>query len=104
MAELFEIYDTSGAHIGAIPISPRDLAILHSGIAVTISFHTPRMLREAIANASGAFEVVEIDRKLIALNAEIVKQYITMQEQIAAAMKDPSKWIDPDAKSDDPVR
>jgi len=104
MAETFDVYEPTGALIGGIPISPQQRAQLHAGQTITIAFHTPRMLREAMPVASGSFEVTELEGKLIALNGEDVKRYIDMQAEIAKAMQDPSKWTDPDAKSDDPVR
>jgi hypothetical protein len=104
MAETFDVFEPTGALIGAIPISPQQRAQLHAGQTIIISFHTPRMLREAMPVASGQFEVTELEGKLIALNGDQVKRYIEMQGDIAKAMQDPRKWTDPDAKSDDPVR
>ena len=50
------------------------------------------------------FEVTEVDGQLIASNPEEAKRYITMQIDIARAMKQPDKWIDPDAESNSSVR
>jgi len=104
MAELFDVYESNGALIGAIPISPQQRNRLHAGSIITIMFHTPRMLREAIPIQGGQFDLVEDDGKILAADVETVKRYIEMQDAIAKAMRDPSKWIDPDAKSDPPVR
>ena len=104
MAETFDVYEPAGALIGAIPVSPRDRSVLHNGGTVTISFHTPRMLQQALGSHNGAFEVMETDGKLFTNNPEQVKQYIMLQTDIARAMKDRSKWSDPDAESDPPIR
>jgi hypothetical protein len=43
-----DIYDANGVKIGALPLSPRDLALLAANQHVTLSFHTPRMLRKSM--------------------------------------------------------
>ena len=104
MAEVFDIYDMQGAHIGAIPISPRDRAQLHSGSPIIITYHTPRMLHAELGPRNGLFEVSEVDDKLIVNNVEEAKAYILLNADVERLMKQPNKWIDPDAKSDSPVR
>ena len=103
-AEVFWIYEATGAQIGEIPISPQQLKALHAGGTVTIQYHTPRMLQGMLGQKNGAFDVTEIDGQLIVSSAEAVKQYIELQAQIAKAMKQPDKWTDPDAESNSPVR
>jgi hypothetical protein len=97
MADQFDVYEASGAYIGAIPISPRDLSVLHNGGTITVTFHTPRMLRQVLDIMNGSFDLVEVDGKVISTHPELVKRYIEMQGNIARAMKQPEKWIDPDA-------
>jgi hypothetical protein len=104
MAELFDVFEPTGALIGAIPLSAHMLRQLHGGQTVTIMFHTPRMLRDLMRPAAGSFEVTELKGKLVATNGEAVKQYIAMQAEIATSMKQAEKWSDPDAESNDPVR
>ena len=104
MAEVFDVYEANGAHIGEIPISAQQRAVLHAGGRITIDYHTPRMLREMLGARNGSFDVREIDGRLLVSDAEQVKCYIAMQIDIAHAMKQPENWIDPDAESDDPVR
>jgi hypothetical protein len=104
MADVFDVYEAAtSALIGAIPISPQDLGLLHNGATITINFHTPRMLRAAFDIRNGAFTVIEIDGKLFVSDAEAVKLYITLLSDIANARKDPSKWIS-DAEGNPPVR
>ena len=67
-------------------------------------YHTPRMLQGMLGQKNGMFEVTEVDGQLIASNPEEAKRYITMQIDIARAMKQPDKWIDPDAESNSSVR
>ena len=104
MAELFDVYEANGAQIGAVPISPRDLAVLHDGGTITVTFHTPRMLRQVLDIMNGSFDLIEVDGKIVTTQPETVKRYIEMQADIAKAMKDKSKWTDPDAESDPSVR
>jgi hypothetical protein len=101
---VFDVYDgASSALIGAIPISPQDLTLLHNGSVVTVNYHTPRMLRAAFDLRNGAFTVIEIDGKLFVSDAEAVKLYIELLANIAKARKDPSKWIS-DAEGNPPIR
>ena len=104
MAEQFDVYDASNALIGEIPISAQQRAVLHAGGTISISYHTPRMLREAIPQSNGTFDVFELDGRLFVSDVEQVKRYAAMQLDIARAMKQPEKWTDPDAKSDSPIR
>ena len=105
MAEEFDVYDNAGAQIGAIPISLQQREQLHLGATVTIGWHTPRMLQHLLGGASnGAFDVSEIDGRLIVNDPEQVKRYIEMQLNIARAMQQPDKWTDPNAESDSPIR
>ena len=105
MAEMFDIYDATGAQIGAIPISAQQREQLHAGVGISIAYHTPRMLREALGIQNGNFEVREDDRgRLITDHIEQVKRYIILQSDIARAMKQPDKWTDPDAQSDSSIR
>jgi hypothetical protein len=104
MADVFDVYEANGTHIGELPISPEDLNLLHDGATITINFHTPRMLRQVLEIMNGSFELIEVDGKIITAQPEIVKRYITMQTDIARAMKEPNKWTDPDAESDAPIR
>ena len=103
MAEVFDVYDNE-ALIGAIPISPQQRAQLQTGASITITYHTPRMLRQTIAARNGMFDVVVANNRLIVSNPEAVKQYIEMQLDIARAMKQPDKWTDPDAEGNNPIR
>ena len=104
MADVFHIHEANGAQIGEIPISPQQLAQLHAGGTITISYHTPRMLQQVLGQRNGSFEVVEVDRQLVVSNPDEAKRYIAMQLDIARAMKEPEIWTDPDAESDNPVR
>jgi hypothetical protein len=104
MAETFDVYEPNGAQIGAVPISPRDLSVLHNGGTITVTFHTPRMLRQVLDIMNGSFDLIEVDGKIVTTQPETVKRYIEMQADIAKAMKDKNKWSDPDAESDAPVR
>ena len=104
MAESFDIYDPNLAHIGEISISPQQREQLHRGGTVTIAYHTPRMLRELVGVRNGQFDVIETDNHLIVTDVDTAKRFIELQIDIARAMKDPSKWTDPDAESDSPVR
>ena len=103
-AEVFDIYEASGAHIGEIPISPQQRTQLHAGGTITIMYHTPRMLQGMLGQNNGTFEVTEVNGQLIVSNADEAKRYIGMQLDIARAMKQPDKWTDPDAESDSPIR
>ena len=105
LAELFDVYEANGAHIGAIPISPQQRAQLHRGATISMVYHTPRMLQQTLGSRNGVFEVSEADNKrLVVSDVEQVKRFILLQADIARAMADPSKWTDPDAKSNDAVR
>ena len=104
MAEIFDIYDPHLAHIGEIPISTRDRMQLHHGGTVTVIYHTPRMLRGMITPINGQFDIIETDNKLIVSDVEQAKRYILLNADVARAMKQPDKWIDPDAESNSPVR
>ena len=104
MAETFDIYDPHLAHIGEIPISPQQREQLHRGGTITMSYHTPRMLRELIGIRNGQFDVIETDNHLIVTDVEEAKRFIELQTDIARAMKQPDKWVDPDAESNAPVR
>ena len=103
-ADVFWVYEANGAQIGEIPISPQQRAQLHAGGTVTIQYHTPRMLQGMLGQKNGSFEVTEVDGQLIVFNPDEAKRYITMQLDIARAMKQPDKWTDPDAESDSPIR
>jgi hypothetical protein len=104
MADQFDVYAADGALIGEIPISPQDLNLLHSGATIAINFHTPRMLRAVLEIMNGSFELIEIGGKIITAQPETAKRYIVMQADIARAMREPDKWIDPDAEGNPPVR
>jgi hypothetical protein len=104
MADVFDVYEANGAHIGALPISPQDLSVLHNGGTLTITFHTPRMLRQVLDIMNGSFQLIEVEGKIITAQPETVKRYIDMQADIARAMKQPEKWTDPDAESNAPIR
>ena len=104
MADTFDIYDPNLAHIGEIPISTRDRAQLHRGGTITIVYHTPRMLREMVAVRNGQFDVKEINDRLIVTDIEQAKCFIELQADVARAMKQPDKWIDPDAENNSSVR
>ena len=104
MAEIFDIYDPNLVHVGEIPISPRQREQLHRGGTITMSYHTPRMLREIIGVHNGQFDVIETDDRLIVSDVEQAKRVIELQTDIARALKQTEKWIDPDAKGNDPVR
>jgi len=93
MAELFDVYEATGALIGAVPISPLELDKLHNGQTITIMFHTPRMLRDKLGERNGVFEVLELDGKLFVTNPDDVKRYIELQ-----------KAIEENAKSNSAVR
>ena len=101
---MVEIYDANLERIGEIPISLQQLEALYSGATVTVNYHRPRMLRELMPETSGSFEVREDGGKLIGNDPEQAKRYMTLQVDIAAAMKQPKKWIDPDAESNAPIR
>ena len=105
MADTFDIHDVDRMLIGEIPISPQQREQLHRGLCITIQYHTPRMLREILGPRNGQFEVQEgDDHRLIVNDVEQAKAFIILQLDIARAMKEPDKWIDPDAKSDAPIR
>ena len=104
MAETFDIYDPHLAHIGEIPISPQQREQLHRGGTITMSYHTPRMLNVALGSRNGQFDLIETDNRLIATDVEEVKRYIMHNADVARLLKQPEKWIDPDAESDSPVR
>jgi hypothetical protein len=104
MADQFDVYEAGGAQIGAVPISPQDLAVLHNGGTITITFHTPRMLRAVLEIMNGSFELIEVDGKIITAQPETAKRYIAMQTDIAKMMKQPETWTDPDAEGNPPVR
>ena len=104
MAEIFDVYDQDHAQIGAIPISPQQREQLHAGSVITISFHTPRMLNQLLGARNGAFDVREINGRLVVTDSEQAKRYIELQADVGRAMKQPEKWTDPDAESNSSVR
>ena len=104
MADMFDVYDIDGAQIGAIPISPQQRKQLHAGATINITYHTPRMLQGVLGQQNGSFELMEIDGKLVVNDPEQAKRYVAMQIDIARVMKQPDKWTDPDAESNNPIR
>ena len=104
MADIWTVYDPSGAEIGDIPISPQQFKQLQNDATITIMWHTPRMLAQALGSHNGTFEVHRIGSRLTVNDPEQARRYIELQLDIARAMKQPDKWTDPDAESDSPIR
>ena len=97
MADQFNVYEATGAHIGELPISPQQREQLHAGTTISIRYHTPRMLQGVLGQKNGSFEVMEVNGRLVVNDPDQAKRYIAMQIDIAHAMKQPDKWSDPDA-------
>jgi hypothetical protein len=78
------VYDADGNALGQIPISEKQQAALAAGASVIIAYQTPQLLRGSIGDVRGSFGVRKGGERLAADNADSVRQYVALQEAIAA--------------------
>jgi len=79
-----EIYDSNGEHLGAFPLTESHLKRLKSG-ALTVTYHTPQRLREALGDRHGSFELTRDGERIVASNPAEVKRAIELFEAIENA-------------------
>jgi hypothetical protein len=83
---MHDIVDSDGAPVGSIPLSDQQLTQLQAGTAITVQWHTPRMLQSILGTQAGAFELRQDEGgKIIVSDAESVRRYAALQTNIKRA-------------------
>lgn len=82
---MFTIYDDQGNVIADIPLSEKQQALLDVGSEITVFWHTPRMLQNTLGTGSGQFNLYKDGNRIIAPNGDVLRRYVTLQSEIAAA-------------------
>ena len=83
---MHDIVDGDGAQVGTIPLSEKQLAQLKTGAAITVQWHTPRLLQSMLGMETGAFELRQDDGgKIIVTDAEPLRRYVALQANIKHA-------------------
>jgi hypothetical protein len=84
-----DIYDKSGVLVASgIPISENQQQLLDLGVAISVSFHTPQLMRHKIGEQAGSFQLSKENGKIVTINAEAVRGYATLFRAITAYQAD----------------
>jgi hypothetical protein len=84
-----DIYNKNGELVASdIPISEKQQQLLNLGIAITMDFHTPQLMRHKLGNQTGTFQLSKENEKIVTPNAEVVKSYAILFKAITAYQAD----------------
>lgn len=83
---MHDIVDGDGAQVGTISLSDKQLEQLQAGTAITVQWHTPRLLQGTLGTQSGSFELHrDDDGRITVADAEPLRRYVALQANIKRA-------------------
>lgn len=80
-----EIFDGNGESLGHITLSDNQMKTLATGGLIAVRYHTPQLLRAALGDRHGLFELKIEDGRITATDPGEVKRYIEMLDAIEKA-------------------
>jgi hypothetical protein len=80
-----EIFDGNGESLGHITLSDNQMKTLATGGLIAVRYHTPQLLRAALGDRNGLFELKLIDGKIVAQAPEEAKRYIALLDDMEKA-------------------
>jgi hypothetical protein len=83
---MHDIVDGDGAPVATISLSENQVKQLQAGTAITVQWHTPRLLQSMLGMQAGAFELRQDEGgKIIVADAESLRRYAALQANIKRA-------------------
>ena len=85
MTREHEIFDTDGNSLGNITLSDTQMKTLATGSLIAVRYHTPQLLRPALGDRNGLFELKLEGEHITATDPGEVKRYIQLLDAMEQA-------------------
>lgn len=82
---MFKIYGEDGEVIGVLPLTERQQAVLDSGEALVVIYHTPQLLHSVLGVRSGSVVLVKNGEQIRTTTPQATMDFIALQAAIKAA-------------------
>jgi hypothetical protein len=80
-----EIFDGNGESLGRLTLSQNQMKTLATGGLIAVRYHTPQLLRGALGDRNGLFELKLEGEHITASDPGEVKRYIELLDAIEQA-------------------